>query len=185
MKKLHLLSNAHLDPVWQWRWQEGVGAAITTFSAAADFCEEFENYIFCHNEAILYRWIEENDPALFCRIQKLVAEGKWHIMGGWYLQPDCNMPSGESLIRQIQTGLEYFREKFPTFQKPEVAINFDSFGHTRGLVQILQDAGYRGYVCMRPESADGDRNQIWKGFANSSVIVYRVFAAYNTLLGGR
>ena len=183
MKKLHLLSNAHLDPVWQWRWQEGVGAAITTFSAAADFCEEFENYIFCHNEAILYRWIEENDPALFCRIQKLVAEGKWHIMGGWYLQPDCNMPSGESLIRQIQTGLEYFREKFPTFQKLEVAINFDSFGHTRGLVQILQDAGYRGYVCMRPESADGDRNQIWKGFANSSVIVYRVFAAYNTLLG--
>lgn len=183
MRKLHLLSNAHLDPVWQWKWQEGVGAAITTFSAAADFCEEFDNYIFCHNEAVLYRWIEENDPALFARIQKLVAAGKWCIMGGWYLQPDCNMPSGESIIAQIQTGLEYFKEKFPGFQRPTVSINFDSFGHTKGLVQILQDAGYKGYVCMRPELQDGDRNMIWKGFADSSLIVYRVYAAYNTLLG--
>lgn len=146
MKKLHLLSNAHLDPVWQWRWQEGVGTAITTFSAAADFCEEFDGYIFCHNEAILYQWIEENDPGLFHRIQKLVKEGKWHIMGGWYLQPDCNMPSGESFIRQIQSGIEYFKAKFPGFVNPDVAINFDSFGHTKGLVQILCD-GIQG-LCV-------------------------------------
>lgn len=184
MKKLYLLSNAHIDPVWQWRWQEGVGTAITTFSAAADFCEEFgDNYIFCHNEAILYQWVEENAPDLFARIQKLVAQGKWFIMGGWYLQPDCNMPSGESFIRHIRAGLEYFSEKFPGFKKPEVAINFDSFGHTKGLVQILQDAGYKGYVCMRPYSDAKNRNFLWKGYAGSEVIVYRVFDAYNTLLG--
>ncbi|MBW4840748.1 MAG: alpha-mannosidase, partial [Paenibacillaceae bacterium] len=106
MKKLHLLSNAHLDPVWQWEWDEGAAAAISTFRAAADFCEEYEGYIFNHNEAILYQWIEEYEPALFARIQTLVQQGKWHIMGGWYLQPDCNMPSGESFARQILLGRE-------------------------------------------------------------------------------
>ena len=183
MKKLYLLSNAHIDPVWQWRWQEGVGTAITTFSAAADFCEEFDQYIFCHNEAILYQWVEENAPELFARIQKLVAQGKWFIMGGWYLQPDCNMPSGESFIRQIRAGLDYFSAKFPGFKRPDVAINFDSFGHTNGLVQILQDAGYKGYVCMRPYSGLTNRNFLWKGYADSEIVVYRVFDAYNTLLG--
>lgn len=183
MKKLHLLCNAHLDPVWQWKWQEGVGAAITTFSAAADFCEEFGDFIFCHNEAVLYKWVEEYDPALFARIQKLVKEKKWHIMGGWYLQPDCNMPSGESFIRQMQSGYEYFKEKFPGYERPATAINFDSFGHTRGLVQILQDAGYKGYVCLRPECNTRDRAFKWKGYADSEIAVYRVHGAYNTLLG--
>ena len=63
--------------------------------------EDYDGFVFCHNEALLYEWIEENDPELFCRIQKLVKEGKWHIMGGWYLQPDCNLVSGESFVRQI------------------------------------------------------------------------------------
>ena len=56
--------------------------------------------------------VEQYAPALFKRIQKLVKTGRWHIMGGWYLQPDCNMISGESLIRQITLGKEYFQEKF-------------------------------------------------------------------------
>ena len=70
------------------------------------------DYIFCHNEALLYEWIEEHDPALFERIRELVKAGKWHIMGGWYVQPDCTVPSGEGFVRQIESGLSYFKEKF-------------------------------------------------------------------------
>ena len=183
MKNLHLLCNAHLDPVWLWRKPEGVGAAITTFSAAADFCEEFDNFVFCHNEAILYAWVEENDPVLFERIKKAVAAGKWFIMGGWYLQPDCNMPNGESFIRQMQSGMDWFAKKFPGFRRPDAAINFDSFGHTRGLVQILRDAGYTGYVCMRPYTDCPRRTLRWQGFADSEIPVYRVSKSYNTLMG--
>ena len=108
MKKLHLVCNAHLDPVWQWEWEEGLAAAIATFRTAAELCEEFEGFVFNHNEALLYVWIEEHDPVLFKRIQKLVRQGKWHIMGGWYVQPDCNMPAGESFVRQILLGKTYF-----------------------------------------------------------------------------
>ena len=76
-----------------------------------DLADEYD-YIFCHNEALLYEYIEEYDPALFARIQALVKAGKWHIMGGWYVQPDCNIPSGEGFVRQIESGLTYFKEKF-------------------------------------------------------------------------
>ena len=107
MKKLHLICNSHIDPVWMWDWEEGLGTAISTFYQAAEFCDEYD-YIFCHNESILYEFIQEHDPVLFERIKKLVEEGKWHIMGGWYLQPDCNMPSGEAFVRQIKLGREYF-----------------------------------------------------------------------------
>ena len=140
MKKLHLVSNAHLDPAWLWRWNEGLAEAISTFRVAADFCEEYDGYIFNHNEALLYEWVEEHEPALFARIQKLVKEGKWNIIGGWYLQPDCVMTSGESLLSQISLGRKYFKEKFGV--EPKIAVNVDSFGHTRGLVQILNKCGF-------------------------------------------
>ena len=78
MKTLHLICNAHLDPEWLWDWEEGAAAAISTFRSAADLAKEFD-YVFCHNEAILYQWIEEYDPALFTEIQALVKEGKWRV----------------------------------------------------------------------------------------------------------
>ncbi|MNM52175.1 Mannosylglycerate hydrolase [compost metagenome] len=183
VKKLHLLSNAHLDPVWQWEWEEGAAAAISTFRAAADFCEAYEGYIFNHNEAILYQWVEEYEPSLFTRIQTLVREGKWHIMGGWYLQPDCNMPSGESFVRQILLGREYFREKFGV--QPTTAINFDSFGHTRGLVQMMQQAGYDSYIFMRPDEfpALPARDFIWEGYNGSRLMAHKIEGSYNSALG--
>ena len=98
MKKIHLICNAHIDPVWLWRWEEGCAEALSTFRVAERFTNEFPGFVFNHNEAILYQWVKENEPDLYERIKKKVAEGKWHIMGGWYLQPDCNMPSGESIL---------------------------------------------------------------------------------------
>ena len=149
-KHTFLICNAHLDPVWLWEWEEGAAAAISTFRTAADLCEQFGAFVFNHNEAILYRWVEELDPGLFARIQRLVKEGRWHIMGGWYLQPDCNMPSGESFVRQILLGRRYFAEKFAA--RPTTAINFDPFGHTRGLVQIMARSGFDSYIFCRPRA---------------------------------
>lgn len=183
MRKLHLISNAHLDPVWQWEWEEGAAAAVSTFRAAATFCETVEGYIFNHNEALLYKWIEEYEPSLFVRIQELVRLGKWHIMGGWYLQPDCNMPSGESMVRQMLYGHTYFLEKFG--KKPTTAINFDSFGHSRGMVQIMQKAGFDSYLFMRPDDKIMGLAQefVWVGFDGSELLAYQIANGYNSQLG--
>ncbi|PCJ59011.1 MAG: alpha-mannosidase [Planctomycetota bacterium] len=181
---VHLVCNAHLDPVWQWEWEEGASEAISTFRTAADLCEEFGGFIFNHNEVILYKWVEAYEPTLFKRIQRLVKEGKWHIMGGWYLQPDCNMPSGEGFVRQILVGREYFKSKFN--KRPTTAINFDPFGHTRGLVQILSKSGYDSYIHCRPnkyEDPQKEDNYIWIGYDGSEIICTRPPLFYNSPLG--
>lgn len=183
-KKLHLLCNAHLDPVWQWEWEEGAAEALSTFRIAAQFCEEYDNFVFCHNEALLYKWVEEFDPELFTHIQELVKKGRWHIIGGWHLQPDCNMPSGEALVRQIMSGRKYFKDKFGVV--PTVAFNADPFGHSRGLVQIMKKSGYDGYLFMRPSPAFLDLPQndfIWKGYDGSEITAVRMRGGYNSAKG--
>ncbi|MBE6958662.1 MAG: alpha-mannosidase [Ruminococcaceae bacterium] len=186
MNKLFLLSNAHIDPVWLWQWQEGATATVATFRAAAEICEEFDGFVFCHNEALLYQWVEEYDPALFARIQKLVKAGKWHIMGGCFLQPDCNLPSGESILRQITAGQKYFADKFE--KCPTVAINFDTFGHSRGMVQILSQCGYKGYIFMRPGKHQltlPANSFTWEGYDGSSVTAHRLMhGTYANYEGG-
>lgn len=185
MKKIFLVSQAHLDPVWQWQWQEGAAAALSTFRTAAQLCEEYDGYIFCHNEALLYKWIKEYDSDLYGRIKTLVRQGKWHIMGGWYLQPDCNLISGESFVRQIEQGRRFFDGEFGA--RPTVAVNFDPFGHSRGLVQILKQAGYDGYIICRPTAGEmdlgGKEDFVWNGFDGNSVHVHRADGFYASSMG--
>jgi len=173
--RLHLICNAHLDPVWQWRWEEGAAETMATFRNAAILLRERQGFIFNHNEALLYRWVEKYDPPLFREIQALVREGRWSIAGGWYLQPDVNMPGLESIIRQITEGRRYFREKFRA--RPRVACNFDSFGHGGGLPQILRLAGYRMYIHMRPQrdelSLPADLYR-WRGVDGSEILTLRI-----------
>lgn len=183
-RKLHLISNAHLDPIWQWEWEEGCAAAVSTFRCAARFCREFDQYIFCHSESLIYRWVELYEPALFREIQDLVHLGRWHIMGGWHVQPDCNMPSGEAFARQITEGRRYFREKFQV--EPTTAINFDPFGHTRGLVQLLAKSGYDSYLFCRPDPAHCPlpaETFEWVGYDGSRVMAQRSAGGYGTGLG--
>lgn len=184
MKTLTLVCNSHIDPVWLWPWEEGVAATLATFRSAAALCEGFDGFVFCHNEALLYGWVEEHEPSLFERIRRLVADGRWHIMGGWYLQPDCNLPSGESLVRQILAGKTYFLAKFGV--EPRVAVNLDPFGHTRGLVQILAKSGYDGYLFCRPDAAWlplPSRDFTWVGFDGSTILAHRADEHYNSELG--
>jgi len=183
-RRLVLVCNSHIDPVWLWPWEEGLAATLATFRAAAELCEESDGFAFCHNEALLYQWVEEHEPALFARIRDLVGAGRWHVIGGWYLQPDCNLPSGESLVRQITTGLRFFRARLGT--RPRVAFNPDSFGHSRGLVQILKQAGYDGYLFCRPDAQHlrlpGD-DFIWVGYDGSTLLAHRAAEHYNSEQG--
>lgn len=183
-KRMHLVCNAHIDPIWQWDWPEGVSATLSTFYTAANLCDEF-NYIFCHNEVTVYKYIEEYAPELFERIKELVKLGKWHIMGGWYLQPDCNLPCGESFVRQIREGQRYFKEKFGVC--PTTAINLDPFGHSVGLVQIIKKCGQEGYLFMRPYGSEmtlPSDHFIWRGLDGSEIKAVRITGGYNTPLGG-
>jgi alpha-mannosidase len=172
---IHLICNAHLDPVWQWRWEEGCAETLATFRTAAKLLRSHDRWIFNHNEALLYQWVEKYDPELFREIQALVKAGRWCISGGWYLQPDANLPGLEAFFRHIMEGRRYFKDRFDS--EPRAAYNFDAFGHHGGLPQILRQAGYGMYIHMRPNADELDLPADlyrWRGVDGSEIPAYRI-----------
>ena len=185
MKKIHLIGNAHLDPVWLWRWQEGYSEVLATFRSALDRINEFDDFVFTSAAAIYYEWVEETDPKMFEEIKQRVSEGKWVIVGGWLIQPDCNMPSGESFARHSLYGQGYFKEKFGVTAK--VGYNVDSFGHSATLPQILKKSGMDSYVFMRPNEWEKEyefkkNTFVWVSPDGSKVKTYRIPEAYGSIL---
>ncbi|WDR06879.1 glycoside hydrolase family 38 C-terminal domain-containing protein [Devosia rhodophyticola] len=178
---LHLIGNAHLDPVWLWRWQEGCAEAIGTCWAAIDRLDEGEGFIFTKGEAHIYDWIERFEPSLFARIKHYIAVGRWVVVNGWWIQPDCNVPSGESVIRQALYGKRYFARKFGV--EVPTGYNVDSFGHPGTFPMLLQHTGSTSYTFMRPGPHEMDLPAelfTWASPDGSSVAAFRIQGAYNT-----
>lgn len=177
---LHLIGNAHLDPVWLWRWPEGYEAARTTFESALDRMDEEPEFIFTSSQAAVYQWVERGDPALFARIKVRVQEGRWRIAGGWWMQTDCNIPSGESFVRQGLYAQRFFLQKLGVMA--EVGYNVDSFGHNLMLPQILKKSGMDSYVFMRPGPHENPnipgRLFWWESPDGTRVLTYQIPGAY-------
>ena len=147
--RIHMIGNAHIDPVWLWVWQDGLEVAQLTCRAAIKILDKHPDYIFSRSSAAVYRWIERTDPGLFSQIKRYVDQGRWNIVNGWWVQPDCNIPCGESLVRQGLYGQLYFKERFG--KMASVGFNVDTFGHCGTLPQILDKCGLSYYVFMRPD----------------------------------
>jgi len=145
---LHLIGNSHIDPVWLWQWPEGYQEVRATFRSALDRMNEYPEFIFTCDSAAYYEWIEEIDAEMFAEIQARVAEGRWELVGGWWIEPDCNLPGGESFVRQALIGQRHFLAKFGRIAT--VGYNVDPFGHHAMLPQILARSGMDSYVFMRP-----------------------------------
>ncbi len=173
--KYYLVGNAHLDPIWQWRWQEGSAEAKATVRSALDRMREFPGFRFVCSSACVYQWVEEFVPEMFEELRERVKEGRFVVVGGWHVQPDCNLPSGEAFARQSLYSQRYFRETLGVTAK--VGYNVDSFGHNAMMPQILKKSGMDSYVFMRPgpheKELDSDLFE-WVAPDGSSVTVYRI-----------
>ena len=144
-----MIGNAHLDLAWLWRWEEAREEMIRTSQTVLQLMDEYPDFVYTCSQAAAYLWVEEKEPELFEKIKKKIQEGRWKIVGGWWVQPDVNIPSGESFIRQALYGKRYFREKFGV--DVQTGYNVDSFGHTAQLPQILRHTGIVNYVFFRPK----------------------------------
>lgn len=179
--KLYLIGNGHLDPVWLWQLPEGLSEIKATFRSALDRMKEFPGYIFTSACASYYAWIEANEPAMFEEIKARVEEGRWAIAGGMWVQPDCNIPAGESFARHLLISQRYFREKFGMIAK--VGYNVDSFGHNGMLPQILKKGGMVGYIYQRPNGKDEnpqlqDDLILWESPDGTKLPTYRIPTGY-------
>jgi len=100
--------NSHIDMAWLWPWTETVEVVRNTFRSALDLMREYPDFKFSMSSARTYVWMEEKYPDLFKEIAQRVREGRWEAIGGMWVEPDLNMPGGESLVRQILVGETLF-----------------------------------------------------------------------------
>ncbi len=169
-RKFHLLGHAHLDMAWLWTTAETYQVAQRTFKSVLNLQQDYPGLTFCHTSPALYQWIEENSPDIFSAIQNTVKQGRWEALGGMWIEPEVNIISGESIIRQLLYGQKYLTEKFGTITR--VAWLPDSFGFPWQFPQLLKQCGIDYFVtgklhwndttkfphgCFWWESPDGTR----------------------------
>jgi alpha-mannosidase len=181
MKTVHLVFNAHIDPIWLWPWTSGLDAVLNTCETMCNLLDRNPDAIFTRGEAWAYEQIERIDPALFRRIQAHVRAGRWEIIGGWWIQPDCNLPGVDGFRKQIELGRAYFRSRFGLF--PEIGYNVDSFGHASILPRLMREFGQTHYVMMRPQEHEKKlpaRLFRWRGEQGGpAVTTFRIAGSYN------
>lgn len=175
----YLVGNAHLDPIWQWRWQEGSMEAKATLRSALDRMNEFPDFRFVCSSASVFQWVEEFAPEMLEEIKERVAQGRFAIVGGWHVQSDCNLPSGEAFARQELYAQRYFKQTFGV--TATVGYCVDSFGHCATLPMILKNGGMDSYIFMRPSPAEKAMDSDvfrWIAPDGSAVTTYRILDPY-------
>jgi len=141
------IGNSHIDMAWLWPWTETVEVVRNTFQSVLDLMREYPDLKFTMSSARTYEWMQEKYPDLFRQIQQRVKEGRWEVIGGMWVEPDLNMPDGESLVRQILVGKRYFQKNFGVDVK--IGWNPDSFGYNWQLPQIYKKSGIDYFVTSK------------------------------------
>ncbi len=180
---LHLIGNSHIDPVWLWRWPEGYQAVRATFRSVLERMGEYPEFVFTCDSVAFLAWVEEHDPELFGEIRRRVAEGRFEIAGGWWVEADCNLPCGESLVRQALYGQRWLLTQFGV--AATVGCNLDPFGHPATLPQLLRKSGLDRYLFMRPGPGElplpvPGAAFWWESADGSRVLAYRVPHEYQS-----
>lgn len=175
---LHIIGHSHIDAAWLWPWRDGADTVLNTFRSALNRMNENPGFCFSNSSAMHYRWVQGADPAMFDEVRRRIGEGRWEVVGGWPIEPDCNIPSTEAFIRHALYGKRYCRRALGVDVK--IGFNPDSFGHAAGLPTILKRAGYDSYVFMRPQEQEMDLPLLfwWEGPDGSRVLTLRIWKEY-------
>jgi alpha-mannosidase len=171
---IHLVGNSHIDAAWLWPWTETVDVVKRTFGTAAQLMSEYPDYTYTQSAAAYSQWVADKYPKLNDEIKQRVAEGRWELVGGMWLEPDLNMPDGESLVRQLLVGQSTFNRLYG--KTARIGWNPDSFGYNWQLPQIYKRSGIDYFVTQK--MAWNDTNPLplklfwWESPDGSKVLTY-------------
>lgn len=172
--RVALTGHAHLDLAWLWPLEESRRKARRTFASVLGLMDRYEEFVFNQSSAQMYAWVEEDDPELFSRVRERVREGRWEPVGGSWTEPDCQIPSGESFVRQLLYGQRYFERRFG--RRCPVAWLPDSFGFSPGIPQLLRGAGITGFFTYKLNWNENNRFPhdlfLWEGIDGSRVVAH-------------
>ncbi|HEY1210881.1 MAG TPA: glycoside hydrolase family 38 C-terminal domain-containing protein [Terracidiphilus sp.] len=170
----HLTGNSHIDAAWLWPWTETVDVVKRTFGTALQLMYEYPEYTYTQSAAAYNEWIADKYPEMNAEIARRIKEGRWEIVGGMWVEPDLNMPDGESLVRQLLVGKRWFKQQYGVDTR--IGWNPDSFGYTWQLPQIYKKSGIDYFVTQK--MAWCDTNQLpfkffwWESPDGSKVLTY-------------
>lgn len=170
------VGHAHIDTAWLWRVRETRRKCLRTFSTVLRLMERHPGFRFIASQAQQYAWVERDAPALFTEISRRVAEGRWEAGGAMWIEPDCNVPSGESLVRQVLHGTRYWREKFGEQGAQSHLYLPDTFGFCAALPQIMRLSGLSTFVTNKLSWNDAcefpHMTFVWRGLDGSEVLAH-------------
>ncbi len=170
----HLTGNSHIDAAWLWPWTETVDVVKRTFGTALQLMYEYPKYTYTQSAAAYNSWMADKYPDMNAEIKKRIEEGRWEIVGGMWVEPDLNMPDGESLVRQLLVGKRWYKQAYGVDVR--IGWNPDSFGYTWQLPQIYKKSGVDYFVTQK--MTWNDTNQLpfklfwWESPDGSKVLAY-------------
>jgi alpha-mannosidase len=141
------VGHAHIDTAWLWPVREGIRKCARTFSTQISLLRKYPQYVFGASQPQHYAFVKERYPGLYREIKEAVAQGRWEPQGGMWVEADCNLISGESIIRQILHGKNFFRDEFG-FEVDNLWLP-DVFGYSAALPQILRRSGIRSFLTQK------------------------------------
>ncbi|HEV3155537.1 MAG TPA: glycoside hydrolase family 38 C-terminal domain-containing protein [Candidatus Baltobacteraceae bacterium] len=170
---LMLLGHSHLDVAWLWTYEQTRRKAERTFAIACDLLDRDPEFVFIQSQPQLYAFVEEGDPALFARVEAHVASGRFDpSVAALWVESDCNIPSGESLLRQMIYARRYCEEHFGI--TPRIAWLPDTFGFANTLPQLLAHAGIPYFSTTKLNWNDTTKfpypQFVWEGPDGSTVV---------------
>lgn len=177
---LHAVGHTHIDVAWLWRLKHTREKAQRSFSTVLRLMERYDEYVFLQTQPQLYQYIQQDCPELFEKIRQKVAEGKWEAAGGMWVEADCNLSSGESLVRQLLHGTRFFEREFG--KKCEYLWLPDVFGYSWALPQILKQCEIETF--MTTKISWNQFNTIpndlffWRGMDGSEILTYFIDTPY-------
>jgi len=171
---LHLTGNSHIDAAWLWPWTETVEAVRKTFGTALQLMNEYPDYTYTQSAAAYNAWMADKYPQMNDEIKQRIKEGRWEIVGGMWVEPDLNMPDGESQVRSLLVGKRWYQKEYGVDVR--IGWNPDSFGYTWQLPQIYKRSGVDYFVTQK--MTWNDTNQLpfklfwWESPDGSKVLTY-------------
>lgn len=168
------VGHTHIDIAWLWSYEQTEEKVVRSFTTAIKLLEKYPEYRFMSGQALLYDIVRRKSPILYDKIKEMIKAGRWEAEGAVWVEPDCNLLSGESLIRQILYGKKYFRDEFGVNCK--VMWLPDVFGYSAAMPQILKSCGVEYFFTSKISWNDTNCMPVdifeWKGIDGSEILTY-------------
>jgi len=180
---LQFSANAHIDAAWLWRKKETEEVTKRTFSAVMNMFKARPDFTYTQSQAALYDWMKIDYPELFDLIKSYANKGRWEISGGMWVEPDCNLPSGDSWARQLLYGQKFFKNNFG--KQASIGWNPDSFGYNWNLPQFMLQGGLDAFITQKIGWNDTNvfphRLFWWQSPDCSKILTYFPFSYVNEI----